>query len=105
MTRSAGTWGLIRFAFPPNRWIPSRMAARSTTAGTPVKSWSTTRLGMNGKFAPAFVGLHAATAFTSSSVTYPRPAWRSAFSRRIRIEKGSRSMEAIPASSSFRMSK
>ena len=30
-------------------WMPSRIAARSTTAGTPVKSCSTTRVGMKGE--------------------------------------------------------
>jgi hypothetical protein len=43
------------------------MDARSTTAGTPVKSCRITRVGMKGKLAPALVGLQAATARTSSS--------------------------------------
>ena len=60
MTRSQGTSGLIRSGSPFIRAIASRMAARSTTQGTPVKSCSTTRAGMNGtspRLAP--VGLHA----------------------------------------------
>ena len=48
MTRSQGTSGLTFFGSPPRRFMASRMAARSTTHGTPVKSWSTTRPGMNG---------------------------------------------------------
>ncbi len=48
ITRSTGTSGLIRFGSPPSRFIALRMAARSTTAGTPVKSCSTTRAGLNG---------------------------------------------------------
>ena len=38
----------MRAGSPPIAAIASRMAARSTTAGTPVKSWSRTRAGMNG---------------------------------------------------------
>ena len=38
----------LRAGSPPSAAIASRIAARSTTAGTPVKSWRTTRLGMNG---------------------------------------------------------
>ena len=38
--------GLILLGSPPIRRIASRMAARSTTAGTPVKSCSRTRAGM-----------------------------------------------------------
>ena len=69
MTRSAGTTGLMRSGSPPMAASPDLMAARSTTAGTPVKSWSTTRVGRKGTFAPALAGLHAATARTSSSLT------------------------------------
>ena len=48
MTRSQGTTGLIRSGSPCIRAIASRIAARSTTHGTPVKSCSTTRAGMKG---------------------------------------------------------
>jgi hypothetical protein len=48
ITRSQGTTGLILSGSPFIRAIASRIAARSTTQGTPVKSWSTTRAGMNG---------------------------------------------------------
>jgi hypothetical protein len=48
MTRSHGTSGLIFFGSPPRRCIGARIAARSTTHGTPVKSCSTTRPGRNG---------------------------------------------------------
>jgi hypothetical protein len=37
--------GLMRSGSPPNAVIASRIAARSTTQGTPVKSCSTTRAG------------------------------------------------------------
>jgi hypothetical protein len=42
------TRGLIFFGSPPRFFIASRMAARSTTAGTPVKSCISTRAGRNG---------------------------------------------------------
>ena len=45
ITSSTGWSGLIFVGSPPIRFIASRIAARSTTAGTPVKSWSRTRLG------------------------------------------------------------
>ena len=45
MTRSTGTSGLIFRGSPPSVFIASRMAARSTTAGTPVKSCISTRAG------------------------------------------------------------
>lgn len=38
MTKSAGQIGLILSGFPFKRLIASRIAAKSTTAGTPVKS-------------------------------------------------------------------
>ena len=48
MTRSTGTRGLIVSGSPPFRAIALRSAARSTTAGTPVKSCNRTRAGENG---------------------------------------------------------
>ena len=47
MTSSAGISGLIFFASPPRVCIASRIAARSTTAGTPVRSCRITRAGVN----------------------------------------------------------
>ncbi len=102
MTRSAGTTGLILAGSPPSSLIPSRMAARSTTAGTPVKSCSTTREGMKGTSAPALVGLHDATASTWPASTYPPPACRRAFSSKILMEKGRRSREDTTPLSSRR---
>src|ERR1022692_1037912 len=46
ITRSAGSNGLARLGSPPIAARASRMAARSTTQGTPVKSCSRTRAGM-----------------------------------------------------------
>ena len=47
MTSSTGWSGLIFFGSPPSFFIASRIAARSTTAGTPVKSCRSTRAGVN----------------------------------------------------------
>src|SRR5690348_10051093 len=43
MTSSAGTSGLILAGSPPRSRMASRRAARSTTAGTPVRSYRMTR--------------------------------------------------------------
>ena len=48
ITRSTGTSGLTCSGEPPSVVMPSRMAARSTTAGTPVKSCIRMRAGRNG---------------------------------------------------------
>ena len=45
MTRCTGTSGLIFCGSPPSSAMASRIAARSTTAGTPVKSCISTRAG------------------------------------------------------------
>ena len=47
MTSSAGASGLILPASPPSSRTASRMVARSTTQGTPVKSCMITRAGVN----------------------------------------------------------
>ena len=46
MTSSTGTSGLMAVGSPPIVARASRMAARSTTAGTPVKSCMSTRSGL-----------------------------------------------------------
>ena len=46
ITSSAGCSGLIRSGSPPSSRIASRIAARSTMAGTPVKSCISTRAGI-----------------------------------------------------------
>ena len=48
ITRSTGISGFTWSGEPPSVVIPSRMAARSTTAGTPVKSCIRIRAGRNG---------------------------------------------------------
>ena len=79
------------------------MAARSTSAGTPVKSWSTTRAGRKGTSRRAgLAGAQAASAATSSSVTVRPSTPRSSASRSTRMEKGSR--ESVPSPSRSRAS-
>ncbi len=57
------------------RTMAARIAARSTTAGTPVKSWSTTRPGVKAISASStFEASYWARAVTSRSVTVC-PSW------------------------------
>ena len=100
MTRSTGTCGLTFLGSPPNSTIPSRRAAISTTAGTPVKSCRITRLGMNGISAGVIVGFQFAILFTSSSVTRKSSAFLNAASSNTLIEYG-RSESETPHSASF----
>ncbi len=81
--------------------MPSRIAARSTTAGTPVKSWSSTRAGVNAiSFCAFAVTSHPASAFTSSPSTKRPSSRRRRFSSRIFSEYGSRDTPLNPAFSS-----
>ena len=48
MTRSTGHNGFIFAGSPPSLVTASRIAAKSTTAGTPVKSYKMTLAGKNG---------------------------------------------------------
>ena len=101
MTRSTGISGLTRLGSPPSRAIAERIAARSTTPGTPVKSCMTTRAGLNGS--STWAGLAAsqfASRRTSSSVTAKPSTWRSSASSSTLMENGSRLMWPMPASSS-----
>ncbi|CAB4953771.1 unannotated protein [freshwater metagenome] len=81
MTSSAGTSGSIFDGSPPSSLIASRIAARSTTAGTPVKSWSTTRAGVKAISSDgSALASHVASASICSFVTEPLPSVRSRFS-------------------------
>ena len=84
MTSSAGFSGLILFGSPPSSVIASRMVARSTTAGTPVKSCMMTRAGVNwiSTLGWAFAS-QPTRARTSSAVTLAPSSVRSRFSSRI----------------------
>src|SRR3989442_1057244 len=89
----------MRAGSPPMRRIASRIAARSTPAGTPVKSWSSTRAGMKGiSRSEGGVGSHASNASMCSRVTRRPSSPRSRFSSRILSEKGSRAARAPSAS-------
>ena len=71
MTSSTGDSGLILFGSPPRFFIASRIAARSTTQGTPVKSCSTTRAGMKAiSVSGSFFASQFATASISFAVTF-----------------------------------
>ena len=66
MTRSTSTTGSTLDGSPPARAIADRIAARSTTAGTPVKSCIRTRDGMNARSADGTIRGQSASARTSS---------------------------------------
>ena len=84
ITSSAGSSGLILAGFPPISAIASRIAARSTIAGTPVKSCISTRLGVNAiSSLGSAVAFQRATFSTSSAVTASPSSVRSRFSSRI----------------------
>ena len=80
--------------------MASRIAARSTMAGTPVKSCIRTRAGTKAiSRVPADPGAHRARASTSSCVTVAPSSWRSRFSRSTFTEKGRRLTSAIDVES------
>ena len=101
MTSSTGCSGLTFRGSPPSRTMPSRIAARSTTAGTPVKSWSSTRAGVKAiSFCDLGVTSQPASAWMSSGSTNRASSRRSRFSSRIFSEYGSRATSGKPAFSS-----
>ena len=90
MTSSAGASGLILLGSPPSSCIASRMVARSTTHGTPVKSCMMTRAGVNWiSMSGSTVGSHAASERMWSAVMFLPSSVRSRFSSRIFSEYGS----------------
>ena len=87
MTRSTGTSGLIFSASPPSFCIALRIAARSTTAGTPVKSCISTRAGRNAiSCSSDFLRSHLDTATMSAFLTERPSSLRRRFSSRTFIE-------------------
>ena len=77
--------------------MASRIAARSTTAGTPVKSCISTRAGRNGTSRSEVLFLsHVAKAWMSSLVTVRPSSLRSMFSSSTFSENGSREMPLRP---------
>ena len=87
MTRSTGTSGLIFSASPPSACIALRIAARSTTAGTPVKSCISTRAGRKATSCSSLRFLsHFDTATMSAFLTVRSSSLRSRFSSSTFIE-------------------
>ncbi len=103
MTSSAGTRGLILLGSPPIAFMASRIAARSTIAGTPVKSCMITRAGVN---AISLDGSSLASQVASASTSCARidspSSLRSRFSSRIFSENGSRATSNLDCSASRR---
>ena len=67
--------------------MASRIAARSTTAGTPVKSCMSTRAGTKAiSLDGSAFGSQVARASMSSAVTFTPSSWRNRFSKRILSE-------------------
>ncbi len=86
----------------PDRAAADRIAARSTSNGTPVKSCSSTRATMNGISSTRSPPLlQFASVRTSFSVIFLPSTLRSTDSRTIRIETGSFDTGPTPACSSF----
>ena len=97
MTISTGTRGLILTGSPPIRCTEERKAARSTTAGRPVKSCIITRPGLNGSSADADAcASQLARRRTSSAVTSKPSSVRNRASRSTRIENGNREISPTP---------
>jgi hypothetical protein len=92
ITSSAGASGLTLVVSPPSRSTASRMVARSTTHGTPVKSCMITRAGVNWiSVDGSAAGSQPPSARTWSAVMFWPSSVRSRFSSRIFRLYGSRS--------------
>ena len=92
MTSSAGASGLTFDGSPPSSVTASRMVARSTTQGTPVKSCMITRAGVNWiSVSGSAVGSQPARARMWSAVTFAPSSVRSRFSSSTLRLNGSRS--------------
>ncbi len=90
-TRSTGTSGSIFLGFWPILSATLRIAARSASSGTPVKSCSTMRATTNGISAVRSAsGRQPASSRTCSSVTFLPSQLRSTDSSTMRIDTGSR---------------
>ena len=97
ITRSTGDRGLIFLGSPFSFFIAALIDARSTTAGTPVKSCIRTRAGL--KLISLFTFLsdfHFSNSFISPNSTVEPSSFLIKFSRRIFIEKGSEDMFLRP---------
>ena len=84
----------------PSALATLRMAARSHSSGTPVKSCSTTRATMKGiSSTRGAFGFQLASCLTCSSVTFLPSQLRSTASSTIRIDTGRRDTWPMPAAS------
>ena len=89
MTSSAGMSGLILVGSPPRACMASRIAARSTTAGTPVRSCRMTRAGVNWiSVSGSLAASQPASAVIWLAVMLAPSSLRSRFSSRIFRLKG-----------------
>ena len=103
MTSSAGANGLILSGSPPRSAIASRMVARSTTQGTPVKSCMITRAGVNWiSVSGSAFGSQFASDRIASAVTFAPSSVRSRFSSSTFSENGSRAAFSRPGRSVIR---
>src|SRR5262252_9326763 len=92
----------MRFGSPPISLITSRIVARSTIAGTPVKSCISTRAGRNAiSFAECFPDASPAKTRMSSAVTVELSSNRNRFSSMTFSERGRFDMAPAPAFSAF----
>ena len=81
MTRSQGICGLIFAGSPPRFAHASRITAKSTNTGTPVKSWNSTRAGLNSTSLPTSPAQPASTTrLARSEAASGLSALRSTFS-------------------------
>ena len=85
MTKVTGISGLISVAWPSKAIIASRIAARSTIAGTPVKSCKITRSTLKGTTPFGLLASQLINEITSS-VVISSPIWRATLSNNTRIE-------------------
>ena len=99
-TRSTGTSGSMIFGSPLSRATAARMAARSTSSGTPVKSCKTMRATTKGiSSLIGFFAFQFARLRTSSSLTFFPSQFRKTDSSTMRMECGSREIGPTPAAS------
>ncbi len=90
-TRSTGTSGSIFLGFLPIFSATLRIAARSASSGTPVKSCKTTRATTKGiSSTRSAFGFQLASCLTCSSVTFLPSQLRSTDSSTTRIDTGRR---------------
>ena len=100
-TRSTGTSGSMIFGSRPIRATAERMAARSTSKGTPVKSCNTIRATTKGiSSVRCALGDQFASACTLLSLTFFPSQLRRTDSSTSRIETGNRETGPTPARSS-----